>query len=209
VTTWNSGDLSNITLSNGNLTAANTTTANAFVRGTTSTSSGKVYFEMTWLQAGSFADAGIANAAYDVGQNVPGFDSGANSAAIVPVNAAFQVAGSNLGQIGASIQANDTVAFCYDLPNKLFWGRIWRSGAWAAAWNGDASPGDPAAGTGGLSFSSLNAGPWFLVFGGQSSGDSVTMNPGPSGFITAMPPSGFSAWDAAAPTYILMGQACL
>jgi hypothetical protein len=57
-------------------------------------------------------------------------------------------------------------------------------------WTGS---GDPAAGTGGLDCSALNAGPYFPAVTLFDSGDSVTLNAGGSAF-TYTAPSGASNW---------------
>jgi hypothetical protein len=204
MTTWNPADLSNITLSGANLVATVASTANAFVRGTTSKTTGdKPYWEVT---AGSIQDSnhfegsGLANAAYTVSQNIPGYDSGSNSL-IIDSGGAVAVASAR-HIIISPVLDGDILAHCYDITNDRLWVRIWRSGAWFAGWNDQvAGTQDPATGQGGFTPRGtlfLNNGPYFHVYGGLFVNTFETLNPGPTGLITEMPPTGFTAWDGGA-----------
>ena len=87
--------------------------------------------------------------------------------------------------------ANVTYAFAVDFDAGLFWGRNLGSGT--QYWNGSSSA-DPAAATGGITFSVSGAN-WCMFTTFSNNFDSTTMNAGATVFSGAVP-TGFAAWDA-------------
>lgn len=92
---------------------------------------------------------------------------------------------------------------------KLFWARSDNG-----QWNGSPTA-DPASGTGGISFATLNPGPYYPSFDGDQPGQQVTANFGqnafnyavPSGFVAGFPalgpPTGESSfWDRASAQHV-------
>ncbi len=210
MTTWDpASHLVNTTLSGGDLTAAVTASANAAARGTTSNTTGDLYFEFTKVDAGvsGFCSVGLQLSTYDetVQNNIMGFDTGPGAAMTV----GFFSNGASLGRsdfISNTIElgivaagagaAGDVFGCAVSLTNLLIWGRRRRSGVWSD-WNNDVIGNqNPVGHVGGYSFAGLGAGTYFIGFGGQTAGDSFTLDP--TGAIGPIP-SGFSAWDAAAP----------
>ena len=156
MTTLNPADKSaNITLSNGNLTAAwNGSAGN--VRSTTSKSTGKVYFEATHNVMNVVSAMGLANAAYPL----TSLTNTANQIYSRLEATAIAGNGTNLGNNGGLLGAGLTGSFAVDLTSLLFWCRIP-----GGNWNNNASF-DPATGAGGISFSYLT-GPFFVFAGAQ------------------------------------------
>jgi hypothetical protein len=194
MTTWNPSDKSsNITLTNANLRANPTTTADGGVRSTTSQTSGaKFYFEVTGNgTGGTNTGCGITTSASALGS----IGSAAASSALVFQNSGnIWINGSNtsvsVGAIGTG-----TVSFAIDLANARLW--IRRSGG---NWNNSGTA-NPATNTGGLSISALfPTNPAFAVATfNTSTAFNYTVNFGASAFAFAVP-IGFSAWDPIAAT---------
>ena len=187
-TTWNPSDKSaSITLSNGNLTAADGSTGDMGVRGTTSKSSGKYYAEFTTGATYSGGDTGLGIASSSatlssVGNTTSGCFAAFASAGTIYFNGASQ--GTGIGAIGAG----QVVCMAIDMDNKRGWLRL-NTGNW----NGFVS-GDPATNTSGIDISSLfTSNAAFPLWCANVNGASVTANFGGSAF-TYTPPSGFSAW---------------
>jgi hypothetical protein len=178
-TTWNPADLSGMTLSGGNLTAAGGNFTG--VRATKGLSSGKYYFEITVTTTPS-GYVGLARSTADLTSGGTTGAVGVTSAGGVEVNGITST-GISIGSIGGQV-----VGIAVDLSSNLIW---FRNGA-SGNWNGN-SANNPATGTGGASISAI-AGtlfPWFIsVFGGTQT---VTANFGASAFSGAVP-SGFTAW---------------
>jgi hypothetical protein len=184
-----SGKGSNVVLSNANLTLT-VSSGEGSALSTTSLSTGKVYFEVTWNTPGSgSADTavGIANSSFRTAKE-PGYDDGGNAIGALNNNE-IAINSSSKGN-WSIVSANDVTAFAVDLGNTLFWAKdITESGNWNA--NGSANP---ATGVGGITFSSLGAGPFFVAIGAFPSGTGqLTVNFGATSF-TGTVPSGFSAW---------------
>lgn len=192
MTTWNSGDKSaNITLSGGSLIATATSSTIGAVRATTSASSGKVYYEAIMLvAAGSDYGLGWANSTAALSAFI-GADK--NGVACFPAftGGAFFFNGANLaggtGFITGSLQLL-TLCVAFDIGGLLIWARTGGS-----YWNNSATA-DPGTGTGGIGVSTINAGPYFPVFGSNSSGASVVVNFGATDFGYPVP-SGFAGLD--------------
>jgi hypothetical protein len=208
-TTWNPADkAAAITLTGSNKTATNTAgTASVWqgVRATPTTktsSSGKVYFEGTTTVVtlgnvsghNNFIMLGIGNATASLANyigpdtNSTGFYIGgaASPVADIVVNGTNNaVAQCNMAVAGGPY----TIGIAIDFATSNFWctlnGTNWNTGS-----------GTPGAGTGGVSFSGLAAGP-YLILGGVG-GDGTNANS--LSLNTAAPftytvPAGFSAWN--------------
>lgn len=186
-TTWNPSDKSsNITLSGGNLIATHSTTSVGGVRSTSSYSTGKWYWEIT-LGPVSDLVIGLANSTYSLSTS-DNVGADLNSVGWYPYFNDVIVNDAILATIQAGTQ-NDVIGFAWDADNKLLWIRTN-----AGNWNNSGTA-NPATSTGGLSLSSLHAGPFFIVLGSDKSGDAGTLNVGATSFANAAP-SGFTAWDS-------------
>jgi hypothetical protein len=185
MTTWNPADLSNVTLSNGNLTATTSNSA-AGVRSTTSKNSGTWYYEVTNLTNLGLA-VGVADSTWT--ESSPPGESDAKGSSYQgngPIWANSGVAG-----VGASYTTNDVISIAVDVTHTLIY--FAKNGVWQNSAN-------PVLGTGGVNYVTTN--PVFAALSsGGSSGSMGTANFGPSNFAFT-PPSGFYAWDLppAAPT---------
>lgn len=178
VTTWNPADMGGSTsLSNGNLTATSTASANSIVRATNSRSSGKLYFEVRVDVTGAGMGIGVVVATSSLSsplgsdaQSWGYFSSGAlqNNASI----AAF----------GASYTTGNIIGVCVDFST----GRLWfaKNNVWQGSGNPAAGTNPAASGLSGAHFPAVNP---------FTSTASVTAR-----FIAAQqtyaPPSGFVAW---------------
>lgn len=198
-TTWNPSDkAANITLSNGNLTAVANTTGNwNIVRSTTSHSAGKYYIEYTTTgeQAGAGHETvglGIANASQNISTAYLG-DTSNNGLALFQDGHFYLNSGSGIS-LGVSFVTGDTVGTAIDFGNSKIW---YRNGA--GNWNNDVIANqNPATNTGGQSFSTLNAGPYFaaLEVDNATAPDGARVNFGALSFAHSAP-SGFIGWDSA------------
>lgn len=179
--TWNPADKSaNIALSNANLTATITTnTSNFAVRGTSSKSSGKYYFEVR-LDVSTFSGVqiGVAKASANINGSL-GSDANGwsyNSGDGKKLN------NNTFTAYGSSYAAGDIIGVCLDASL----GRVWfaKNNVWQ-------NSGNPAAGTG-YAFSGM-AGPYFPAASLKTQNDALTAR-----FTAAQqtyaPPSGFVAW---------------
>jgi hypothetical protein len=78
-----------------------------------------------------------------------------------------------------------------DLDNKKTW---WFNISTASGWNGNTlAAQNPATNTGGVSFSTMNAGPYFAGTTIGSASDTSTFNFGATSYA-ATPPVGFGNW---------------
>lgn len=177
MTTYNPSDKSaDITLSGGNLIATHASGGSfANVRSTTSKTSGKYYFEVTWSGGDGNNGVGVANGSASL-SNYLGND--ANSIGWYDTGFGHPS--------GTTFTAGDVIGIAIDCTNGLIWYRK----------NGTFS-GNPAAGTGGTSISL--AAYYAAVAFQYSTLGAGTINFGGSAFANS-PPSGFSAWDAGAAT---------
>lgn len=184
-TTFNPADLSQITLSNGNLTATGTGAGgvDGGVRSITSKSSGKLYFEFTPSLAGG-ADTGFGVVNGSTAFTV--YANDATGGANLYRSGNLWAGGSNVVPTATPIWVNgNPIGIAIDVGAKLMWatvnGTTWNNGA-----------GTPAAGTGGASFSGAT-GPFFFAFTNTNGNtDNVTVNAGATAFSFSVP-SGFTA----------------
>jgi hypothetical protein len=188
-TVWNPSDLVQVTLSNGNLTAAGNSGQNGGVRSTTSKGTSKWYAEYTITSDGGFGGVGFVNSSWDEG-DVNGLGGDNNSVGLDNVGDVF-LANAVIANV-SGFTTGDTVAIALDLDNGKLWFKT-NTGLW----NNDPAA-DPAAGTQWIDITPMAAGPYFIAFGdlgsfGPSSVD--TINFGALAFNGTVP-SEFKAWDA-------------
>ena len=178
---WNPSDVTNVTLSNGNLTA--TSSSNGGTRTTKSYSSGKYYWEATvssWQNANT--GVGIATSTAVL-----------SSVGATPTQAAVVFKSGNIWvnnvatgtSLGARANGN-TIGIALDVGSKLIWFRVAPSGNW-----NNSGTADPATGTGGISISALTTALFALFCTGPVI-DVATINVGGSAFSGSVP-SGFTA----------------
>lgn len=180
---WNPADVSNVTLSGGNLIATASGTSSG-VRGLLSYNSGKLYWEYTLnTAANTNTSVGIAvsSASLAAGPLSVGNASLARSGTI-NVNNVYT--GVTLG----ARSNGDVIGIAVDLNAGLFWMRVAPSGNWNAS-----GTANPVTGVGGLSLSVLAyASGVYPYFGPATGSEQATANFGASAF-TGTAPSGFSA----------------
>jgi hypothetical protein len=183
-TAWNPADLVNMTLSNNNLTATNTT-APSGVRAIDGHASGKYYWESTvstWVQSATQVGFGLASAALAITVVGTAFVSkGTGNIVVNNVNS-----GSSLG----ALSAGNTIGIALDVTNNLCWFRVAPSGNW----NGSGTA-NPATGVGGVSISTIT-GTQFPMFLANGAGEVATANFGASAFSGAVPSGFTSGWTA-------------
>jgi hypothetical protein len=183
---WSTTDKSNITLSGSNLTATKSAATIGGVRCDTSFAGGKLYYE-AWVVVGTNHWAvGWANAS-EVFTNLIGNVANNNSVGGWPQRGEvhFNAVQTNM-QTDQGLNNVYTVRVAVDFTAKLIWFALNDS-----FWN--LSPTDnPATGAGGRSISTINAGPYFPIFGSDDAGSSCTARfgaadmwyPTPAGFST-------------------------
>ena len=192
-TTFNPADKStNITLSNGNLTATLGTSGNSGVRSIGSLNNGLAYFEITATNinsAGGGYNAGFANTvSTDPGGVVA---NAAGAFAVGFYNGIIAINATNVGNLGSGFANGDVACIAVDFDNKKAWVR--KNGG---LWNND-SGANPATGANGFSFSTMSGGgPYYAYYGRNYPGDSGTINLGASAFAQAVP-QGFHSWNDA------------
>jgi hypothetical protein len=203
--TWNGSDKGTlITLSGGNLTAtgayAGGASFSAGVRGTASHSSGKWYFEVkpSSTTANIGASIGIATSAFSVATATsnlaPGVNDSISAGYFCHSGTPGAVASTNTQQDPGTVPCyavNQFVGVAVDVPNHTIWWSL--NGTYIDGPSGSA--GNPAAGTNGYNYTTLN--PVFPLYSFEPSSiqtDAVILNVGATSFNTAAP-SGFSAWQ--------------
>lgn len=182
-TTWTPGDLSSMTLSNGNLTA--TCTGSGYVRASTDkklAGAGKYYWEISVTKASGnsnigFCPSALANPNYNLNTFAPLASGGT------------YIAGGWQGSITPAYGSVPIVmAYALDMVNNKAWLRFAPNGFW----NGVAAA-NPATGVGGIPISEVGGGyPAFPFISLQNTSDQMTPNFGDSAFVGAAP-SGFTA----------------
>lgn len=192
-TTWNPADKnSNITLSNGNLTAVGTgSNTDQLVRSTSSKTSGLYYMEFVFVNPGTGECAvGFADSTESL-SNYLGKTS--HSLAWYCANQGYYTNASSLGTFSApnwsGTSSTFTLSVALDLTHSVMWGGV--NGSWGGSNN-------PATDTGGCSFSghfSPSGGIYIATDIPDPSGTSVTMHI-PSNSWSYSAPSGFSEWDS-------------
>lgn len=173
--TWNPSDkTAGITLSNGDLTAEESSGSYQAVRATTSQTTGKFYFEITVLYtlSGQELVFGVSTLVDAISANWYG---------------------NNYNAVARQTPVAGTV---YGVAYDCATGKMWYSsnGTWV---------GDPAAGTGETETNSGGLGsavaPYFASDNTTSSPHGVTANFGATAFAYT-PPAGFDPWDTSSPS---------
>jgi hypothetical protein len=167
-TTWNPSDKNaGIALTNGNLTATRSGgSGDAGVRSIASTSTAKVYWEITADTLTNTNNAfGVANSTW----NLTWVDGSFNNAGSWGLNALLPYA------------SGDVIGVALDATARKVWYRV-NGGSWGPS-------GDPAAGTGGRDISTLTGALYALVFSNPN-GDGHTANFGATAYANSAP-SGF------------------
>jgi hypothetical protein len=182
------GAATNVTMSNGNLTATHSThDSNSGVRSTATKTTGKYYFEATVSMDASNSCVGIILSTGTYFNLVTfGHDcviTGKGTGNILANNA-------NSGKTLGAIAAGSVIGVAIDFGGRLAWLR--KSGG---NWNGDAAA-NPATGANGVAFPATVAFTPVVGFGAEATGfDTATFNFGQSTFANAAP-SGFGNWTA-------------
>jgi hypothetical protein len=178
------GVASNVTLSNGNLTATHaSTTAPAGARSTASKTTGKYYFEVS---------IGVAVTPFDgVGVlSSTGTYADVQAAAnclIVYLQGGIYALGASSGKSIGAISVGNVIGVAVDLDARKGW---IRSGA--GTWNGDPTH-NPATGAGGIAFTAAVPFAPVIYFDTGGAGNARTGNFGQSAYANAAP-AGFGNW---------------
>lgn len=196
MTTLNPSDKggASLTLSNGNLTASNSSGTGLSVRATNSASAGLLYFEVTIVAKASspLIIAGFADSGFDVTSYISSSDL---SIGYAEVGVGLLVASSSFSGVpvaATTLAVADVFGCAVDFDTvpghpRFFFAKnnTWQNGA------------NPVTGTGALSV--LNSSAFFptVSVAGDGSPDTVTINFGTSAQVYS-PPSGYSSWDALA-----------
>jgi hypothetical protein len=184
-------------LSNGDLTVASTSKENAYtlVRSTTALDSGKIVVEIHIDASG----AGAGGWAQGIGVGAASENLNAFLTASTAISgysgpqAGYWAVGSTSKTGMPQWGADTTLQLAVDLDAKLMW---LKSGP--GTWNNSQSA-DPATGIGGNSWSTADAGPYFLYIHVGSITDQITVNFGDAPFVYT-PPTGFVAWNGGVPS---------
>lgn len=175
-----------LALSNGNLTATSSNVAGNWVavRVSAFASSGQIYFEAltnNGISGPPQTGVGLASALEPLTLN--GSVQGWDSHAITWVNGSVLFGSSTPRAIGIGSGSSQRLGIAADITNGLFW--VTPNGT---SWNGGA--GNPAAGTGGISFAAmterLTTGVAIMALFYGNAG-SVTINTGASAFAYTVP----------------------
>ena len=187
---WNPATAeSHLVISNNNLTGTESVAGGVYsgVLANKSASSGKFYWEITAVTISTPAAAtfgGVGNASAAVNNY---FGSTSNSIGWVGDGRVY-INNINLGPIQTFAQGN-TLCFALDLGNSKIWFRT--NGG---NWNNDVIANqNPATNTGGISLSTLNAGPYFALGEAEATNDVFTANFGATAFAQTAP-AGFNKW---------------
>ena len=190
--TWNPSDKhADITLSNGNLTAAHTGSSNgqAGVRASESKSSGKWYFEIYLnKQTANAHTIGIIDAAHSLSKRA-GEDGGAVGVGWHTGTGRIYRDGGYVS-FGGSAAEGDYVQIAVDFSNGNIWLGV--NNSWL-------SDGDPANGTNpAYTEDELTSGNFFATATLYDTGDHICTLRAAAADMAGTIPSGFSAYDAAA-----------
>jgi hypothetical protein len=174
----------NLTLSNGNLTAANNATGGFFSVGSTvSESSGLFYCEFTIGPSPTNSVVGIVNSSFAVSTAIFVGDDpngiGFVSSGAVKINA------STVSTIQTFTNGN-VVSMAVDFTHQMIWFRTN-----AGNWNNSGTA-NPATNSGGISFSSVT-GPNFPAVTPSAANQTITANFGATSYAESVP-SGFGNW---------------
>jgi hypothetical protein len=187
-TTWNPSDKSaSITLTGSNLTAT-ATSSNAGVRGITSRSTGKFYWEATMIGLlGSGTEIGLATASATLDGN--GLAGQAVLTNAKGASGRIWINGSDSGVGLGILSSGNIIGIATDLTTGKIWFRVTPSGNW----NGSGTA-NPATGVGGVSLGALIGNTLFPFFGATFGNDKATANFGASAFNGSVPSGYASGW---------------
>lgn len=181
--TWNPSDKgSDITLSNGNLTATKGSGTNwTAVRATIAPPSGKWYWEITaGVIAGNGQDTGFGTASAAIDGSIGPYDNNTQGHGYRSSGGEF-VTNSTVTATSSSWTTGDIIGVAYDADaGKLWWAK---NGTWA-------NSGNPAAGTGAI-YTGTGAN-LYPVWSGEINTNAVTVNFGTTTFVYSAP-SGFNS----------------
>ena len=167
----------------------------AGVRSTTGHITGKWYFEVAWTGPDLTAFAGLVNTGWSVNATTDlGWD---NNSLSLYVDDSTVLNGVVIAPSGIGERAGCVYGCAVDFDAKLIWFTGTRMRVVTGFnWN-NSSTANPATAVGGTSFSSMNAGPYFIageITGLGSSPANLVLNTGNSSFVFPIP-AGFSPWD--------------
>lgn len=190
-TTWNPADLTNLTLSGGNLVAT-ASSGNGGVRAVDRFLTGKYYFEVTetFSLGGGTMTIGVANANANLST---GYNAPTNVATVFNNSGSsiFVNSGTAVGSLGVTLVTGNIISVALDLDNKRIWFRLAPSGNW----NGSGTA-NPATNTGGFDITALFGGGSLTIgpaaFFGSSGSRVATANFGNTAFSGAVP-AGFTS----------------
>lgn len=187
-TTWDPANTNAaITLSNGNLTATQNT-AGGFraYRALASHTTGKYYFEIHADTASANYFSGIGNASASLAD----FPGDNNNSISIGSDGKVWLNGTNpTGSPVLAWTTGDTLSVAVDMGNTKIWFRTNGSG-----WNNDVIGNqNPATNTGGISFSTMAAGPWFPMDASGVLNDAFTANFGGTAYAQSTP-AGYGNW---------------
>jgi hypothetical protein len=174
-------------LSNGNLGMINLGGGHSPAYSTTSHSSGLLYLEDSIGNAAGNPVIGIGNASLGTATGTfPGQDL--NSIGYVGDGS---VRINNVTVATLATYSTGLFSMALDLTHSKIWFRIGTGG-----WNNDVIANqNPATNTGGISISTLNAGPYFAVLTQTNFGDYMTVNFGSHAYADeSKVPAGFGNW---------------
>ena len=191
--TWDSGTVTAVTLSSGDLVATNTGTTSAsqgaHVASSMGRTTGKYYFEVRWTTL-----AGGANLGFGIGTTASTYSAMGGNATVgnmVFRSGNIYANGSNLGSLLGVQIAGNYVDVAVDLGARLIWFR-----GVGGFWNSTVSAtNNPATGVGGLTIPAGTMVP-FCTFGGTGgvANNVLTANFGASAFAHAVPSGYTSGW---------------
>jgi len=189
-TTFNGVNSTQVTMTNGNLTATlNTLGSHYGARSAAVKTTGKYYFEVKAIDMSSACICGVLSSAGTYTNMQAGTSTtmlSAGNGQMVSNNAGNQ--GSPLGPIAV----NDIVCWAIDLDGRKAWAR--KNGG---TWNNNAS-GNPSTGTLGVNMTTaIDFAPAVcFAFSGQQLNDAWTANFGASAFAFAVPAGFTTGWPA-------------
>lgn len=192
---WSTTDKSaNVVLSGGNLIATWNSNVQGGVRCDTSFAGGLLYFEL-FATSGSLGNLsiGFANATQSLAANV---GSSVNSVGVVPGNNSVSINNVSIGAFEHTTAQNTipyTICIAVNFTTGKWWARPATSGN-GGYWNGS-NTADPATGVGGLSLSTLAAGPYFPMIDSINSNAAVVTARFGAADMWFAPPAGFSTLD--------------
>lgn len=188
--TWNPLDKNaNLVLTNGNLTVTNNVGgSHSGIRGNTSHTSGKFYYEIfaNAQNFPAFSYFGIGNAT----ASISAFLGGDLNSAVGQGNGGTNFNGSTMGPWDGMGATGQTMGIAVDLTTQKIW--FWLDAT--GHWNADILANqNPSTGTGGYSFTGMT-GPYFPIMSIYQLNDQFTGNFGATAYTIGTAPTGFGNW---------------